>query len=241
MTLDDFDEFGQVMLGFAEVKGKELSARALKLYFRAMEDWSLQEFQRAALVLLKKHPFGTIPQPGDFDALRKAGEPTADEAWNLVITGAPLPPGSRVWRAAETLGGQQSIRHEDVERTLPFTRNKFIEAYEDLTKVDPIREAVPEIAARGARAALTAPTNIAALLPTQLTQRSPAPQPALAALPAPTVAPTPPKVATAPTKSARDKILALLPLGMDDEAIAKVGGQPLDLVRQVRAEQERAA
>lgn len=242
MTLDgDFDEFSEVMLAFAEVKGKELSKRALKLYFRAMQDWPLAEFKSAALHLLKTHPFGSMPQPGDFEKLRRAGEPTSDEAWNLVISGASLPPGSRVWRAAEALGGQQSIRHQDVEKALPFTRNKFIEAYEELTKVDPVREAVPGIAMHGARAALSAPTNIAALLPTELTKRLPSPSPALAALPVNVVATAAPKVAADPPKSAREKVLKLLTLDWDDEAIAKVAGETIDTVRQVRAEHERAA
>ncbi|HEY0684721.1 MAG TPA: hypothetical protein VGD45_20460 [Steroidobacter sp.] len=240
MTLDDFDAFSEVMLGFAEVKAKELSKRALKLYFRAMQDWSLEEFRAAAVHLLKHHPFPTVPTPADFEQLRKAGESTAAEAWAIVLSGAPLPPGSRMARAAETLGGQQAIRHQDVEKSLPFTRNKFIEVYEGLTKVDPVRDSVPQIAVHGARKALSAPTNIASLLPAELTRRSP-PQSASVALPAPAVAAAALKVALTPPKSAREKILKLLTLGWEDDAIAKVAGESVDVVRQVRAEQERAA
>lgn len=237
MTLDDFSEFSNVVRGFAELKGRELSAPALKLYFRALMHWSLDDFKRAAELLLRTCEF--MPTPKDFEDLRKTGEPTADEAWAIVLSGAKLPLGSRMARAANTLGGQASIRREDTERTLPFTRNKFCEAYDVLTKVDPVREAVPQIAAHGARAALSAPTNIATMLPAELTQRTS--QAAPVALPASVVAQAAPKVALPPPKSAREKILALLPLGMDDDAIAKVSGQPVELVRQVRRAQECAA
>jgi hypothetical protein len=237
VNLEDFDEFSKVVRGFAELKGKELSPPALKLYFRALQHWSLDEFKRAAEHLLRTSEF--MPTPKQFEDLRRAGELTAAEAWTIVLSGAPLPPGSRMQRAAEACGGQFAIRHEDVERSLPFTQKRFIESYEDLTVVDPVREQLPQIAEHGKRAALSAPSNIASMLPAALTQRSPSATPV--ALPAPVVAIAAPKVAPTPPKSARDKILALLPLQMDDDAIAKVSGQPIDLVRQVRAEREQAA
>lgn len=220
--------------------GGKLTPESIDLYWRSMQDWSIQDFTAAAAHLLKHHPYPSLPLPADFEKLRRAGEPTAEEAWNLVITGMWLPPGSRVWRAAETLGGQQTIRHQDIEKTLPFTRKAFLVAYEGMSKMDPVRDALPQVAAHGARAALSAPTNIAALLPAELTQRSP--QPAPVALPAPSVASTPAKVALPPPASARDKIIKLLPLlGEDDDAIAKVARESVEVVRQVRREQQGRA
>lgn len=232
----DYESFCEVVVGFAELRGKQLSKAALKLYWQAMQDWRLDEFREAAEHLLRTSEF--MPTPKQFEDLRTAGEPTAAEAWTIVLSGAPLPPGSRMHRAAEACGGQVAIRHENVERSLPFTQKRFIDAYEDLTRVDPVREDLPQIAVHGARRALSAPTNIAAILPAELTPRLPQPVPV--ALPSVSVVSTPAKVTT-PPKSAREKIVKLLPLQMTDEATAKVAGESIDVVRQVRAEQECTA
>lgn len=236
MQPNDFQRFHAVMTGIAELHQRELSDFLLDAYWLALREWNLEDFESAAAHLMNTLKW--MPKPSDFTELRKAGEPTAAEAWTIVLSGAPLPPGSRMARAANACGGQQSIRREDIETRLPFTQKRFIEAYDDLTKVDPVRDALPQIAEHGKRAALSAPTNIAVLLPSELTQRSSQPEPV--ALPAPAVAPTPAKVAT-PPKSAREKILKLLPLGYDDDAIAKVAGESVEVVREVRAELERAA
>lgn len=239
MTNDDFDEFSKVVVAFAELKGKELSTPAQKLYFRALKHWSLSEVKRAAEHLLRTCEF--MPTPKQFEDLRRAGEPVAAEAWTAALAACvnwrkpeALPTG-RIARAAAAVGGFRAIAMADAERDLPFVQKRFLEAYNDLTDVEPVRQALPQIAEHGKRAALSAPTNIAATLPAELTRREP--QRAVVALPAPVVAPVAPKVTT-PPPSARDKIVKLLPLGYDDEAIAKVAGETVETVRQVRAEQE---
>jgi hypothetical protein len=232
-------EFVKVLNGLAALKpGGKLTPESIDLYWRAMQDWSIDEFATAAVHLLKHHPYPTVPLPADFERLRNAGEPTAAEAWTIVLSGTPLPPGGRMWRAAESVGGQYAIRHADFEYSLPHMQRRFLEAYADMTKVDPVREALPQVAAHGTRRALSAATNIGAFIP-QILQRVPSPTSVVLSLPAP-VAPAP-KLDPVPTKTARDKIVALLPLQMDDDAIAKISGQSVDLVRQVRAEQECAA
>lgn len=245
MEQADQVEFVKVLNGLAAMKpGAKLTRESIALYWESMRSkWTLADFKAAAAHLAEQFEF--MPNPFHFEQLRKAGEPTADEAWNLVISGARLPPGSRVWRTAETLGGQFAIRHEDVEKTLPFTRIKFLKAYDELTHVDPVREALPQIAAQGARAALTAPTSIADFVPNALLELKQSGerinairQEVLTDLSKKTA----PASAAPPPKSARDKILALLPLpGMDDAAVAKVSGESIDVVRQVRAEQGCAA
>jgi hypothetical protein len=57
-----------------------------------------------------------------------------------------LDPNSRAARAAQIVGGQYAIRHADIERDLPFVQKRFMEAYADLTDVDSVREALPQIA-----------------------------------------------------------------------------------------------
>lgn len=163
MTLDDFDEFSKVVVGFAELKGKKLSPPAIKLYFRAMQHWSLDEFKLAAEQLLRTSTF--MPTPKEFEDLRKAGDLTAGEAWDLVKSGAVLEPGSRAYRAAQIVGGQYYIRHADVERDLPFIERRFLQAFADLEKVDPVREALPQIVKPEARIALRGPAHASHFIP----------------------------------------------------------------------------
>lgn len=237
MQPSDFTRFHAVMTGIAELHQRELSDFLLDAYWLSLRDWSLQDFESAASHLVQTLKW--MPKPSDFTDLRKAGEPTAGEAWVTALSGAPLVPGSCIARAAQVVGGQYAMRYADIERDLPHIQRRFIDAYNELSDVDPVREAVPQIAEHGARKALRGPAPIADVVPKALAQR-PAQQPTAGALSAPKVAPAAAKVAQEPPKSARDKILALLPLGMDDEAVAKVSGQPLDVVRLVRADQECA-
>lgn len=245
MQPSDFQRFNAVMTGMAEMYQRELSNFLLDAYWLAMRDWMLTDFEAAAAHLMSTLKW--MPKPSDFTELRRAGEPTDAEAWTTALAACvnwrnteALPTG-RIARAAAAVGGFQAIAMANTERDLPFVQKRFLDAYNELSDVEPVREALPQITEHGARAALNAPANIAALLPKELTQRSSSSQQAPVAIPAPVVAPTTPKVATAPPKSARDKIIALLPLQWTDEEIAKVSRQSVELVRQVRAEQERAA
>jgi hypothetical protein len=245
MQPSDFERFQAVMTGMAEMHQRELSNFLLDAYWLAMRDWSLQDFEAAASHLMQTLKW--MPKPSDFTELRRAGEPTDAEAWTTALAtcvhwrNSDALPTGRIARAAAAVGGFQAIAMANTERDLPFVQKRFLEAYKELSDVEPVRSALPHVAAHGARAALSAPANIAALLPMELTQRSLSPPSASVALPVRVVATVPAKVAPAPPKSAQEKILALLPLQMDDDAIAKVSGQPIETVRHVRAEQERAA
>jgi hypothetical protein len=86
-----------------------------------------------------------FPNPFHFEQLRRASEPTAGEAWVRVLRGDALAAGSREARAAAIVGGQQHIRHANIERDLPHIQRRFIEAYEQLAEVDVVREALPEL------------------------------------------------------------------------------------------------
>lgn len=140
----DRSEFVRVLNGLAAIKGKDLTPEALSLWWSAMLRWSIEDFKAAASHLVSACQF--MPSPYDFEQLRKAGEPTPGEAWERVLSGARLEPGSRTERAARIVGGQYAIRHANVEKDLPFIERRFKEAYEDLSDVDHVREALPQIA-----------------------------------------------------------------------------------------------
>lgn len=157
MQPTDRAEFAQVMNGMAAIKGRDLTPEALKLWWAALADWSIDEFKAAAAHLLKACAF--MPTPYDFEQLRRAGDMTAGEAWELVLSGKPLE--GRALRAARAVGGQYAIRHAHIERDLPHFERRFKEAYAELTDVDQVRDALPQIAKIDPRLtdALPAPSN----------------------------------------------------------------------------------
>jgi hypothetical protein len=145
MRPSDKPKFVTTLVGLAAIKGRELTDEAIDLWWLSMAAWSIEDFTAAAAHLVTACQF--MPTPYDFTQLRKAGELTAGEAWERVLSGAKLEPGSRMARAAQIVGGQQAIRHADIERDLPFVQRRFMDAYAELTDVDGVREALPQIAA----------------------------------------------------------------------------------------------
>ena len=151
----DYDSFAEVIAGFAELKGKQLSAPAIELYWRAMKHWRIEDFRAAAEHLLRRCEF--MPVPKDFEDLRRASEPTAAEAWATALqncgcwrTGGA--PNGRIARAAETVGGFRAIAMAHTERDLPHIQRRFMQAYDELTDVEETRQAVPEVTWRNGKA-----------------------------------------------------------------------------------------
>lgn len=69
MTDDsDLKAFSETMKGLAEIfdSGKPLSAIKLEIYFRAMQDHSIQEIKMAAAKLVKTRVYSTFPKPAEF-------------------------------------------------------------------------------------------------------------------------------------------------------------------------------
>jgi hypothetical protein len=144
----DRKKFLEVVVGFAELKGKSLSAPALELYWRSLQHWSLEDFQLAAEQLLRSCEF--MPLPKDFEDLRKAGRETAGEAWATVLEcargGRALPQGEPLLaRAVNAIGGLRAVMMSDVDKT-QFLERRFCEHFEQMQDSDEVREAVPEIA-----------------------------------------------------------------------------------------------
>lgn len=162
MTPNDRQAFLEIVIGFAELKGKQLSAPALELYWRAMQSWPIEQFRAAAAQLVRTCEF--MPTPKDFEDLRRAARPTAGEAWLAAVDGARAirfpernergiyPPmryantaGDPVIdRVVEMLGGFDAIRMCATDK-LHFLERRFSEFYAELVDVEETREALPAL------------------------------------------------------------------------------------------------
>lgn len=155
MTPADRKRFLEVVVGFAELKGKQLSAPALELYWRSLQHWALGDFLAAAEHLIRTCEF--MPLPKDFEDLRKAGRATAGEAWAKAVAncgschsalgytsggtcGDPF-----VDRVVRAIGGYKAIAMCDSEK-LHFLERRFAEHFESIQDAEDIREEVPQIA-----------------------------------------------------------------------------------------------
>lgn len=244
MQPNDFTRFHAVMTGLAELHQRELSQFLLDAYWLAMRDWSIADFESAASHLMQTMTW--MPKPSDFTALKRAGETTSAEAWTEALASCvnwrnpdQLPTG-RVARAAAAVGGFRMIAMADQETALPFIEKRFKEAYDELTDVESVREALPQIAKPEARIALRGPVHAAKFIPDlqpsgQRKGDNP-PKAAQVALPAPKPEPK-------PTKSPREKVLALAGLHADFSAedIARIAGESVETVREILAQREHAA
>jgi len=147
MTPADRTAFLEVVVGFAELKGKALSAPAIELYWRAMQHWEIGEFRAAAEQLLRSCAF--MPTPKDFEDLRKAGRMSSGEAWALVLEAArghgELPDDAALQAAVRALGGVRAIGMLNSDQ-MPFLERRFAEHYESIGERQETREALPAIA-----------------------------------------------------------------------------------------------
>ena len=138
MQPQDRKSFLEVVVGFAELKGKQLSAPALELFWHAMQDWSIEEFRKAAGVLIRTCEF--MPTPADFHKLRQSSRPTAGEAWMDALSGHPDDPVAQRALKAATQG--RYVGHIDFEE-LPWVQKRFVEFYEQMRDVEDTRAALP--------------------------------------------------------------------------------------------------
>lgn len=145
MTETERGEFARVLHALAAIKGKELTADILALWWGCLSDWPLVEFKQAASHLLK-HGGPYMPQPADFIALRKAGAQTAGEAWAKVLAEVrrsgrgPIDPATD--KAVAELGGYERVAMCSDER-LGYLERAFFDNYEDGATVEEARAALP--------------------------------------------------------------------------------------------------
>lgn len=161
MTPADRKKFVEVVLGFAELKGKQLSAPALELYWRSLQHWQLSDFMAAAEHLIRTSEF--MPMPKDFEDLRKACRPTAGEAWAKAVaacgschsaqgyTNGGTCGDSFIDRVVRAIGGYKAIAMCDSEK-LHFLERRFAEHFESIQDAEDVREEVPQLAFTGRRA-----------------------------------------------------------------------------------------
>jgi hypothetical protein len=158
----DRPKFLEIIVGFAELKGKQLSAPAMELFWNAMQAWSIEDFSAAANELIRKCEF--MPTPKDFEDLRKAGRKTPGEAWAEVLEyvrgGAyhqwdcgrptfnvdhPRMTDELILAAVRAIGGFDVIAMSKTDQT-PFLERRFAEHYESISDAEDVREALPQIA-----------------------------------------------------------------------------------------------
>jgi hypothetical protein len=147
MTSADRVQFLEIVVGFAELKGKQLSAGALELYWRSMQHWTLEAFRVAADQLVLSCEF--MPTPKEFEDLRKAARPASGELWAVILESArrgarsiDLPPAAA--KALAAVGGLNTIGMSDVSKT-QFLERRFCEHYESIQDIEDTREAVPQL------------------------------------------------------------------------------------------------
>jgi hypothetical protein len=146
----DRQRFLEVVIGFAELKGKQLSVPALELYWRALQHWPLADFMAAAEQLVRTSEF--MPTPKDFEDLRKAGRPTCGEAWvdaratarqwregYSISSGDPF-----IDRVVRVIGGYRAIAMCDVDK-MHFLERRFAEHFEEMQDTESTREALPNV------------------------------------------------------------------------------------------------
>lgn len=155
MTPADRRKFLEVVVGFAELKGKQLSAPALELYWRSLQHWELKDFLAASEHLIRTCEY--MPIPKDFEDLRKAGRPTSGEAWAKAVaacgschsavgyTNGGTCGDKFVDRVVRAIGGYRAIAMCDSDK-LHFLERRFAEHFASMQDAQDIREDVPLLA-----------------------------------------------------------------------------------------------
>lgn len=167
MTPTDKAEFGRIVIGLSAIKpGKTLTPEGIKLYWLALQHWSIEDFRQAARHLACAVEF--MPNPFHFEQLRKAGKPTAGEAFAKALEHASSsayrsgPLGDPLIDAAvQALGGYIVIAMCDEDKT-PFLERRFAEHYETMQDARGTRESLPALTAERR---LDGPLPFAKLLP----------------------------------------------------------------------------
>lgn len=172
MQPSDRERFQAVMTGMAKVYEREIDAPLLDAYWLSLRDWCLADFEQAAGHLMANEKF--MPRPADFNELRKAGRPTAGEAWIKAVkscTTARIPGGHvggssgdpLIDRVVNAIGGYGAIAMCNLDK-LPFMERRFCEHYEEIGGANEIREQVSQITRSEA-------TNILGAINVKITNR----------------------------------------------------------------------
>jgi hypothetical protein len=143
MQQADFARFRSVMAGLAELYQRELSNTLLDVYWLALRDWTLADFEAASAKLMQSGQF--MPRPADYTAMRKAALPTKGEAWAQVLRhckggyrdGSGLTP--EIDAAVRALGGYRALAFLPLEE-MHWQEKRFSEHYGEAAEVAEKRE-----------------------------------------------------------------------------------------------------
>jgi hypothetical protein len=158
MTPSDKVEFAKILNRLAAMKPgtNNLTEPAMEGWWEAMTagNWSLDEFRQAANHLALSVEF--MPNPWNFEQLRKAGRPTAGEAFqkarkasgSCVHLGRYTENGTCgdafIDRVVREIGGYKVIAQASIE-SLHFIEKSFSEHYEALQDAEAVRQALPQV------------------------------------------------------------------------------------------------
>jgi len=146
MTPADRPKFAAIVMGFAELKGKQLSRAALDLYWSAMKHWDFDDFNIAAQELLRTCEF--MPLPKDFEDLRKAELPNAGESWAAILEcarrGCEPQLSDAASRALRAIGGIRTVMMSESSKT-HFLEKRFAEHFAAMQESDVGREVFPAL------------------------------------------------------------------------------------------------
>jgi hypothetical protein len=161
----DGQKFRELLRAMSRVlpcqSGAELDNPMLDVYWLALRDWPLVDFEGACGHLLKTSKF--MPRPCDFTELLKADDLTAGEAWALVLEAArggyECPEDPVIQAAVRAIGGIRAIGMSTRENT-PHLERRFCEHFEAISEREEVREALPSIAGPS-RARVGGPRSLA--------------------------------------------------------------------------------
>lgn len=155
MQTNDFARFRAVLAGMAELYQRELTNELLDAYWLSLRRWELEDFEIAAGHLMETGKF--MPRPADFTEVRKAGRPTAGEAWARAVTACGSCHSAQgytsggtcgdqfVDRVVRAIGGYKTIAMCDEDK-LHFLERRFAEHFETMQEAQDVRDDVPQVA-----------------------------------------------------------------------------------------------
>jgi hypothetical protein len=152
MQQTDFERFRDLMAGMGRIFGSSPDQLLLDVYWLALRDWSLADFEAATAHLLSKAQF--MPKPADYAALRKAGQPTSGEAFErarqIVRRLFPREYAShqsgdaRLDAAVRACGGYEALAMCTSEN-IGFFERRFAEHFESISDAETVREVLPDL------------------------------------------------------------------------------------------------
>lgn len=171
MQPTDGKRFRDLLRGMSRAFGSDIDTVTLDVYWLALSDWTLEEFETAAAHLLRNSKF--MPRPSEFNALKKAGKFTATEAWDAILQhckgayrdGSGVDNGGPVDLAVRGIGGYRAIAMHNLDY-LPILQRQFVDRFEELDDAMEIRHSVPQLADLNTRTQIRhdGPRQIGALL-----------------------------------------------------------------------------